>query len=169
MTGVQPGGVMLIDAHVPVLPGTPGIIPVATGVLVMYADESSFTVMTPAGHPESGWNTFSIAEEDGCIVAQVQSLARAADPIYEFGFRFMGGARQQEEIWHHVLTNLAAHFGMTGQVEMVTICVDHQLQWAQAKNVWQNAGVRSTFYSLAAPLRWARNRVRQGIQQIRKR
>ncbi len=158
--GIQPGEVMFIDARVPAAPGTPEIIPIATGVMILYSDDLSFTVIAPQGHPESGWNTFSVFEEDGCIVAQVQSLDRANDPIYEIGFRFMGGARTQEATWHHVLNALAAHFGVTGQAEMSKICVDGKLQWSQARNVWHNAGVRSTFYTLAAPLRWVRDRVR---------
>ncbi len=68
--GVAPGEVLFISASV-------GGIPVYTGVRVIYADEESFTVMTPEGHPESGWNTFSAyRDEDGITVAQVQSLAR---------------------------------------------------------------------------------------------
>jgi hypothetical protein len=70
MAGVKPGEVLLINA-------TMGQMPVYTGVRVIYADDESFTVMTPEGHPESGWNTFSAYEdEDGTTVAQVQSLAR---------------------------------------------------------------------------------------------
>ena len=65
-------------------------MPVYTGVRVLYADES-FTVMTPEGHPESGWNTFSAyQDEDGTAAAQIQSLARANEPIYELGFRIVG-------------------------------------------------------------------------------
>jgi hypothetical protein len=52
MVGVKPGEVLLINATV-------GGMPVYTGVRVIYADEESFTVMIPEGHPESGWNTFS--------------------------------------------------------------------------------------------------------------
>jgi hypothetical protein len=71
MAGVKPGEVLLINAAV-------GGIPVSTGVRVIYADEESFTVMTPEGHPESGWTTFSAHEgEDGVTVAQVRSLAQA--------------------------------------------------------------------------------------------
>jgi hypothetical protein len=71
MAGVKPGEVLLINAAV-------GEIPVSTGVRVIYADEESFTVMTPEGHPESGWTTFSAHEgEDGVTVAQVRSLAQA--------------------------------------------------------------------------------------------
>ena len=80
MAGVSTGEVLLINAS---LRG----MPVYTGVRVSYADEESFTVMTPEGHPESGWNTFSAHEdEDGATVAQVRSLARANDPIFEVGF-----------------------------------------------------------------------------------
>jgi hypothetical protein len=41
-------------------------------------------------------------------VAQVQSFELASVPIYEFGFRLMGSARQ-EFIWVHVLTKLGEY------------------------------------------------------------
>jgi hypothetical protein len=140
LSGVQPGEVVLINAS---LPGIPGGVPVSTGVLVLYADEDMFTVMTPAGHPESGFNTFSAFEEDGVTVAQIQSLARANDPIYEFGFRFLGGSSQQERIWHSVLLALASNFGVSGQVQVQKTCIDSRLQWSHAGNIWQNALVRT--------------------------
>lgn len=141
VSGVKPGEVVLINAT---LPGIPGQI--ATGVMVMYSDDESFTLMCPEGHPEAGWNTFSAFEEDGATVIQIQSLARANDPIFEFGFRFMGGSKQQERIWNHVLTRAAENFGVAGQVSTRKNLVDRRLQWAQARNVWYNAAVRSTLY-----------------------
>jgi hypothetical protein len=33
--------------------------------------------------------------------------------------------------------------------------LDSKLQWSYTKNVWMNAGVRTTLYTLASPLRWA--------------
>jgi hypothetical protein len=126
--------------------------------MILYADDVSFTVMTPQGFPESGWNTFSVHEEEGWSVAQVQSLCRATDPIYEFGFRFMGGTQQQEQTWRHVLTLLAAHFDIAGQVSMHATCVDPRLQWSQARNVWHNAAVRTFLYMLATPIRRLRGR-----------
>jgi hypothetical protein len=150
LTGVAPGEVVLINAT---LPGIPGGMPVSTGVMILYADDESFTVMTPEGHPESGFNTFSAYEDDGATVAQIQSLARANDPVFELGFRFMGGSSQQEKIWHHVLTQLADNFGVEGQVEMQKVCVDSRMQWSQAKNVWHNAIIRTT---LNTPRRWAK-------------
>ena len=148
LTGIQPGEVVLINANVPGVP-----MPVSTGVLILFADDESFAVMTPQGHPESGFNTFSAFTEDGVTVAQIQSLARANDPIFEFGFRFMGGSKQQENIWRHVLTTLAAQFSVTAQVEMRKVCVDSRLQWSQAKNVWHNSIVRTT---LNLPVRLTR-------------
>jgi len=149
MAGVGPGEVLLINA-------TLGGMPVYTGVRVIYADEESFTVMTPEGHPESGWNTFSAyGDEDGTTVAQIQSLARANDPIYELGFRLVGSTTQ-ERIWRHVLNSLAAHFGVKETVSLEKVCVDPKLQWYYVRNVWQNAGARSMLYTMAAPMRWVR-------------
>lgn len=139
ITGVKPGEVILINATMPGVPGT-----ISTGVMILYADDEAFTVMTPEGHPESGFNTFSAYAEDGVTIAQIQSLARANDPIYEFGFRFMGGSAQQEKIWRTVLTRLAAQFDVEAQFTMDKTCVDNRLQWPQAKNVWHNALIRST-------------------------
>jgi hypothetical protein len=150
MAGVAPGEVLFISASV-------GGMPVYTGVRVIYADEESFTVMTPEGHPESGWNTFSAyTDDDGTTVAQIQSLARANDPIYELGFRLVAST-MQERIWTHVLKSLAAHFGVNEPVTLERTCIAPKVQWSQAKNVWQNAGARSMLYTIAGPTRWVRD------------
>ena len=148
---------MWIDSPLPIVPplyDRPGVVPMTSGVMVLYADDTSFSVMTPEGFPVAGWNNFSVYEEDGYVVAQVQSLERASDPIYEFGFRYMGGAARQEFIWIHVLTQLAEYFGIKGQVSMTRECLDPKNQWRYAGRVVKNAGVRTTLYKLAAPLRW---------------
>lgn len=146
MLGVKPGEVLFINAKV-------GGIRMHTGVRIIYADDESFTVMTPEGHPESGWNTFSAYEDDtGMTIAQIQSLARANDPIYELGFRIVGST-EQERTWIHVLTALAAHFGVNAPVTLEKVLVDPKVQWSQAKNVWHNAGIRSMLYAITTPLR----------------
>jgi hypothetical protein len=154
MAGVRPGEVLFIEAIVPAWPGTRLGFPVSAGVMVLYADDEMFTVMTPAGFPEAGWNTFSAYEEEGTTVIQVQSMARTNDPIYEIGFRFFGGAAQQEKTWAYVLTQVAAHFGVAGQVQTQLACLDPSLQWGQAKNVWHNAIIRTFLYKLGTPFRW---------------
>lgn len=157
MAGIKPGEVLLIEAKVPPLPGLPSILPVATGVLVMYADDISFTVMTPEGHPESGWNTFSVYEEDGVLVAQAQSLCRPTDPMYELFLRVLGSGDQQDKIWIHMLEQLAAHLQVKAEVSLTKVLVDPKLQWSQTKNIWKNAAIRTFFYILGAPFRWLRD------------
>lgn len=129
--------------------------------MVLYADDEMFTVMTPTGFSEAGWNTFSAFVEDGVTVVQVQSLARSNDPIYEIGFRYIGGAAQQETIWAAVLAALAKHFEVSGMVATRVSCIDPTIQWSYAKNVWYNAIGRTFLYNLAAPLRWLKSRFKR--------
>ncbi len=154
LSGIAPGEVALISGSLP------GGVTLSTGVMVLYADEESFSLMTPQGHPFSGWITFSSYEEDGATVAQAQVLMRANDPLYEMGLR-MGGHKMEDEMWQRTLGNLAAHFGVRDPVETNVICVDPKLQWREYRNVWHNAGIRSALYSMTAPLRWRRNRTRR--------
>jgi len=158
--GIQPGEVGLINF---VIPGnTPVGLPLSTGVLVIYADEESFTFMNPQGHMFAGWITFSAHEDDERTVIQVQVLVRANDPIYELGFR-LGASKYEDRFWQHTVRSVAASFGVEEvQVETQAVCVDRRLQWSQAKNVWHNSGIRTTLYLLATPvrvpLRWMRRR-----------
>lgn len=131
----------------------------STGVMVIYADEESFTFMTPEGHMFSGWLTFSAYETEGCTVAQAQVLVRANDPLYEIGFR-LGGSKVEDKFWQSTLSSLAAHIGVDGLVQFSATCVDPKLQWSEAKNIWHNAAIRSAMYTTVAPLRWVRNLVR---------
>ena len=149
LTGIAPGEVALLNL------AAPGGMPLSTGVMVIYADDESFTFMTPEGHMFSGWITFSAHEADGTTVAQAQLLIQANDPLYEIGFR-LGGAKAEDRFWHQTLEALAGHFGVKGQVQMTATCVDPKLQWSQAKNIWHNAAIRSALYATVAPLRWVR-------------
>ncbi len=104
--------------------------------------------------------TCSAYVEDGATVAQIQTIGRSNDPIYELGFRLVG-AREQEKIWTYVLESLAAHYGVRGSVDLRKTCVDSRIQWSQAGNVWRNATIRSMLYSMAAPLRRGHGRGQQ--------
>src|SRR5579872_3321138 len=94
LTGIAPGEVALINSSLP------GGMPLSTGVMVLYSDDESFTLMTTQGHPFSGWVTFSARREDGCTVAQAEVLMRANDPIYAIGMR-LGGHGQENRLWQH--------------------------------------------------------------------
>jgi hypothetical protein len=146
LTRIEPGEVAVLN-----LSG-PGGMPLSTGVIVIYADDESFTFMNPEGHMFAGWITFSTHEEDGATTAQVQVLIRANDPLWEIVMRLFG-FRVEDEFWHATLQSLAKHFGVNGQVQQQATCVDHRLQWSQAKNIWYNAGIRSALYTPVTLLR----------------
>jgi hypothetical protein len=144
LTGIAPGDVALLNMTLP------GRMKLSTGVMVLYADDESFTLMTPQGHMFAGWITFSASEVDDHTVAQAQVLMRASDPIFEMGLA-MGGHRQEDRFWQHTLTALAAHFGHEGEVDTKVVCVDKKRQWSKWSNVWHSAAIRSTLYTMGAP------------------
>ena len=146
ITGIAPGEVAVINLAGPGLK-------LSTGVLVLYADDESFTLMTPQGHMLAGWITFSAVEEDGSPVAQAQVLVRAGDPLYEIGLS-LGGYAKEDRFWQDTLRALARHFGVDGEPTTQVACVDPKRQWSQAKNLWHNAAIRSALYTIAAPARW---------------
>ncbi len=147
--GIVPGETAVINTT------GPGSIPLmATGVHVIYADDESFAYMTPAGHPFNGMITFSAYEEAGATLAQVQLLVRPFDPLYELGFRLRILSKMEDLVWNHTLKSLAAHFGVQAQVEQQVTCVDPKVQWSQARNIWQNAAMRTAMYTVTAPVRW---------------
>jgi hypothetical protein len=144
LTGIAPGDVALLNMALP------GRMKLSTGVMVLYADEESFTLMTPQGHMFAGWITFSASEVEGHTVAQAQVLMRASDPIFEMGLT-MGGHKQEDRFWQQTLTSLAAHFGHEGEVDTKVVCVDKKRQWSKWTNVWHSAAIRSTLYTMGAP------------------
>ncbi len=154
LTSIEPGEVAVLN-----LPVMPGGVPLSTGIMVIYADDESFTFMTPEGHMFAGWITFSAYEDLG-TVAQTQVLIRANDPLWEVSMRLFG-FRKEDEFWHHTLKALGRYFGVEGQVQQETTCVDPKVNWSQAKNIWHNAGIRSGLYVMTAPVRWVRGLFRR--------
>ncbi len=148
ITGIAPGEVALLNIKVSGLP-------LSTGVLVLYADEESFTLMTPQGHVFAGWITFSSHIEDGETIAQAQVLMRASDPIYELGFR-LTRHKPEDDFWRHTLTQVAKYFGVEAPVKLERTCVDKRVQWSETKNVWHNSAVRTTIHTVTTPSRWFR-------------
>jgi len=149
LTGLAPGVVALLDQMLP------GRLRLSSGVMVLYADDESFTVMSAEGMPFAGWNTFSAYDVDGVTVAQVELLMRADDPVFELCM-LLFAHRMEDRHWQQTLHNLAASFGVAGSVRYQTVCLDRQRQWSNAGNVWRNAAIRSALYTLAAPIRVAR-------------
>lgn len=147
LAGIQPGEVGLINADMP------GGVKLSTGVMVLYADDVSFTYMTPMGHPFAGWITFSADEVDGVTHAQVEVLMRATDPASEVGLA-LGGHRTEDRMWEETLTNLAHHVGVEDPEPTINVvCVDRKRQWNKVGNVRHQAVLHTMAHVLTAPVR----------------
>ncbi len=149
LTGLEPGDVALLNMTLP------GRMRLSTGVMVLYADNESFTLMTPQGHMFAGWITFSAARDGDATVAQTQVLMRASDPIFELGLG-LGGHGQEDRFWQGTLTRLAAHFGQDATVVTEVVCVDRHRQWSRWRNVWHSSAIRSSLYMAGGPARATR-------------
>jgi hypothetical protein len=141
LTGIEPGDVAVLNL------AAPAHMPLSTGVMVIYADDESFTFMTPQGHIFAAFITFSAYEDEDVTVAQVQALIRASDPIYEVGCRVGVVHKREDAFWHGTLHNLAGYFGAAGEVQQTVTRVDNKVQWAEAGNIWHNAAIRSALYT----------------------
>ncbi len=156
LTGIAPGEVGIININMG------GGIRLSTGVMVIYADDESFTFMTPEGHMFAGWITFSAMEEDGATVVQVQALIRSNDPIYEMGFRLGFGHKSEDAFWQQTLQNLARHIGVLNpSIQQQMACVDTRMQWSKIGNIRYNAAMHTMLYQLAAPARWIKGLFRR--------
>jgi len=152
---IAPGQVAVLNLSGPGGYNPPGGPLISTGIMVIYADDESFTFMTPQGHMFAGMITFSAYRQEQDIVAQIQALVRGSDPMYEITLRLGFGHKMEDEFWKETLRNLAAHFGSpASQPQLRAVVVDPRLQWSEAKNIWQNAAIRTTFYTLGGPFRW---------------
>jgi len=151
-SGITTGDVAVLNLAGPGGVNAPGGLPfVSTGIMVIYADDESFSFMTPQGHMFAGMITFSSFEDHG-TVAQIQAIIRASDPFVELIFR-LGGTKIEDDFWKQTLRNLAAHFGSNNQPELKVICLDPHVQWKEAGNIWQNAAIRTGLYIMATPFR----------------
>lgn len=93
-----------------------------------------------------------LRQEDGNQY-QRQNGHSASDPIYELSFRLGFLHKSEDEFWHSTLENLAAEFGVQGQVQQENELIDPRMQWNEVNNVWRNAGVRSALYAPVAAVK----------------
>jgi hypothetical protein len=146
ITGVTPGAVAPIGIN-----AAPGM-ELATGIIVLYADDESFTFMTPEGHMFAGMITFAAEDVDGSTEVTIKILIRTNDPLYELGWPVM--RRKEDVFWSSTLRNLAAKYGIDdAEVVESTSCVDRKRLWSNWTNIRHNAGVRSGVHTVAKPFR----------------
>jgi len=153
LAGIRPGEVALLSVS------AAGPVKLHTGVLVLYADDEAFTLMSPEGHMLAAWITFSAFRgSDGAIVVQAQALERASDPFFELGL-VLFGSRANNRFWEATIRNVAQRFGASDPVvETDVVCVDRRRQWRQAGNIRYNAGIRAALHAAGAPIRFVRRR-----------
>ncbi len=145
LTGIRPGEVALLDLAVG------GGVKLSTGVMVLYSDAESFTLMTPQGHMFAGWITFSAERSDDSTFVQAQALFRASDPLYELAV-MLGGSRKEDRFWIATLEALGRRLGV--EIPTATVhasWVDNRRQWRNAGNVWHNSMIRSVLQTVADP------------------
>ena len=149
LSGIAPGEVALLEIEP--LPGAP--VRLSTGVLVLYADDESFTFMTPEGHTLSAWITFSARRDGDVTIAQAQALERPSDPLDELAY-VLGGNKLNDRFWRDTLTNLARHVGVAQPVvETQIVCIDKRRQWRYVRNLRNSASIRTVRRTLGAPIR----------------
>jgi hypothetical protein len=154
LAGITPGEVALLD--IPPLPGSP--VKLSTGVMVLYADDESFTFMTPEGHALSAWITFSAYRDGEVTVAQAQALERTSDPFDELAY-VLGANKLNDRFWRQTLENLARHVGVVSPtVDTEITCIDKRRQWRRVGNVRNSATLRTARHALTAPVRWINRR-----------
>jgi hypothetical protein len=148
VTSIRPGDVAPLTAS--------GIV---TGVMVLYADDTSFTFLTPEGHMFAAMITFSgETMAAGNTVAQIRMLLRTSDPIWEASWPI--ARRAEDTFWRGTLGNLAAAHGAPGAVLAgETLCLDKRRMWKNWPNVWHNAGFRTAWHTLTTPRRRAEDAV----------
>lgn len=153
LAGIRPGEVALFSV------AAAGPVKLHSGVVVIYADDDAFTLMTPEGHMLSAWITFTAYRAtDGTIIAEARALERASDPFFEVGLMLFGH-RANNRFWAQTLRNLAAHFGAEADAEAEVVCIDRRRQWRHATNVRYNAAIRGMLHTAGAPVRWTRTRL----------
>ncbi len=149
LAGIAPGEVALLD--ITPVPGSP--VKLSTGVMVIYADDESFTFMTPEGHTLSAWITFSAYRDGDVTVAQAQALERPSDPLDELAY-VLGGNKLNDRFWCDTLVNLARHVGVAEpSVETSVVCVDKRRQWRYVRNLRNSASIRAVRHTLGTPIR----------------
>ena len=155
LAGIAPGEVALLD--IPPVPGSP--VKLSTGVMVLYADDESFTFMTPEGHTLSAWITFS-AHRDGDVDgrpgagprAHVRSVRRAGLPARRRTGSTTGSGGRPWRTW-------PATSAWPSRRSTSRPCAStSKRQWRHAGNVRNSATLRTARHTLTAPVRWITRR-----------
>jgi hypothetical protein len=132
-----------------------------SGILVVYADDTSFTFLTPEGHMFAAMITFSSERSEGhradgqgaqSTLARIRILLRCSDPIFEAMWPLLRPG--ESYMWTHTLRSVAAAHGVVDPtLSEQTECVDRRRQWKNWRNVRDNAVIRTGWHAVSSPFR----------------
>jgi hypothetical protein len=146
VTGIAPGDVAPLKTG-----------PVTTGILVLYADEVSFTFMTPEGHMFAAMITFAAEDGPAGTRARIDILLRTADPLMEAVWFVIRPT--EDRFWAGTLRNLAAAHDVAAPViTQTTVCVDRRRIWRHWTNVTRNAAIRTVWHTATTVVRHRQRR-----------
>lgn len=147
ITAIQPGDVAPLSAG-----------PMTTGIMVLYADDTSFTFLTPQGHAFNGLITFSgERDDDRGTIAQIRILIRTSDPFFESMWPIL--RRGESAFWSGTLRNIASAHGVQNvAVTERTECLDRARLWKNWRNIRDNSAMRSAWHSVSGPFRARREK-----------
>ncbi len=146
VTSIQPGDVAPLTAG-----------GVTTGIMVLYADDTSFSFLTPEGHMFAAMITFAGETlETGGTLASIRMLLRTSDPLFEMMWPV--AKRAEDVFWPGTLKNLAAAHGVHDAViSSATDCIDRGRIWKNWRNVRNNSAMRTAWHTVTAPVRSRRS------------
>lgn len=119
-----------------------------TGLVVESLTPNSFRFGTMRGHMFAGTVTCSAGVDESGSFAEVVTLFRTSDPLFDIGFN-LGGGRYEDWFWTNTLGNLAKSLAIHGRVWLTTERLDGRRRWRNAGNVWFNAGLRTPLARLS--------------------
>lgn len=126
-----------------------------TALVVESLSPRSFQFGTMRGHMFAGTVTCSAGVDDSGGYAEVLTLFRTSDPLFEIGFK-LGGGKYEDWFWTNTLGNLAKTLGVHGRVLLRRERLDRRRRWQNALNVWSNAAIRTALAALGRRTAWMR-------------
>ena len=155
LAGIAPGEVALLD--IAPVPGSP--VKLSTGVMVLYADDESFTFMTPEGHTLSAWITFSAYRDGDVTVAQAQALERTVRPVRRARPTCSARNRMNNRFWRRRSKTWPGTSGSRPRPSRPRSSASTSAaSGGTPRNVRNSATLRAAGHTLTAPVRWIARR-----------
>ena len=139
------------------MPGAP--VRLSTGVIVLYADDESFTFMTPEGHTLSAWITFSARSRWRCGRRRRRRRSSGRPTRSTRSPTCSAATARTTSSGRRRCATSRIMVGVPEPVVDVQVaCIDGNRQWRYWRNVRNSATIRSARRTVTAPIRWITRR-----------